>query len=111
MKETFLGEEAGWIQFHQKTIWESQCWLYSDSWETWYSIQVWRVWTLNFFKKRTTRFQISGQIDVIDDIDLKEDEKHEYKETETQTNSPFKCGKFSEEIFDDTNAWKMHMSK
>ena len=55
--------------------------------------------------------KISGQIDGIDDIDLKEDEKHEYKETETQTNSPFKWGKFCEEIFDDTNAWKMHMSK
>ena len=55
--------------------------------------------------------KISGQIDGIDDIELKEDKKQEYTESETQTDSPFQCGKFCEEIFDDKNAWKMHMLK
>ena len=49
--------------------------------------------------------KISGQIDGIDDIELKEDKKQEYKESETQTDSPFQCGKFCEEIF--LGSWRL----
>ena len=55
--------------------------------------------------------KISGQTDGIDDSDLKEKKILKYKETETQTDSPFKCGKLCDEIFDDKNAWKIHMLK
>ena len=42
-----------------------------------------------------------------------EDKNHESKETETQTDSPFSCGKHceTEEVFDNKHAWKMHMLK
>ena len=85
-----------------------------------FSVANVEMWTTNGLKIQIGNMHIytipqaDGRVEQITTdaaVQTVNEHNHEYKETETQSNSPFKRGKSCEEIFDNKKSWKMHMLK